>query len=66
MPQNALFRAFRDFHAKVVKLFLKFILHFVESGGIVLPSGLGMLVHALIRCLPQRVERCYLILEVSG
>jgi hypothetical protein len=35
-------------------LFLKFISHFLGAGGIVLPSGLGMLVHVLIRCLPQR------------
>jgi hypothetical protein len=56
---------FRGFHEKVVKLFLKFISHFLGGGGIVLPSGLGMLVHVLIRCLPQRVERCYLNVEVS-
>jgi hypothetical protein len=53
------------FHEKAVKLFLKFISHFLEGGGIVLPSGLGMLVHVLIRCLSQRVERCYLVVEVS-
>ena len=38
------------FHEKAVKLFLKFISHFLGGGGIVLPSGLGMLVHVLIRC----------------
>ena len=32
---------FRGFHEKVVKLFLKFISHFLGGGGIVLPSGLG-------------------------
>ena len=37
------------FHEKAVKLFLKFISHFSRGGGIVLPSGLGMLVHVLIR-----------------
>ena len=36
-------------HEKAVKLFLKFISHFSRGGGIVLPSGLGMLVHVLIR-----------------
>jgi hypothetical protein len=55
----------RSFHEKAVKLFLKFMSHFSSGGGIVLPSGLGMLVHVLIRCLRQRVERCYLVLEVS-
>ena len=58
-------RAAQALHEKVVKLFLKFISHFLGGGGIVLPSGLGMLVHVLIRCLPQRVERCYLDVEVS-
>ena len=37
------------FHEKAVKLFLKFISHFFCGGGIVLPSGLGVLVHVLIR-----------------
>jgi hypothetical protein len=55
----------RSFHEKAVKLFLKFISDFPGGGGIVLPSGLGILVHVLIRCLRQRVERCYLVLEVS-
>jgi hypothetical protein len=64
-----LFRApgvgYMRFHEKAVKLFLKFISHYSRGGGIVLPSGLGMLVHALIRSLPQRVERCHLVIEVS-
>jgi hypothetical protein len=36
---------------KAVKLFLKFISHYSRGGRIVLPSGLGMLVHVLIRSL---------------
>jgi hypothetical protein len=53
------------FHEKAVKLLLKFISHYSRGGGIVLSSGLGMLVHALIPSLPQRVERCHPVIEVS-
>ena len=40
---------FATFHEKAVKLFLKFISHYFAGGGIVLPSGLSMSVHVLIR-----------------
>jgi hypothetical protein len=51
------------FHEKAVKLLLKFISHY-SRGGVELPSGLGMLVHALIPSLPLRLERCHLAIEV--
>src|SRR6476659_9070250 len=43
------------FHEKAVKLFLKFISHSFCGGGIVLPSGLRLSVHVLIRFFsPQK------------
>jgi hypothetical protein len=50
-----------------------FEIHFSQIGLLVSRSAWdrasirtrGMLVHVLIRCLPQRVERCHLAVEVS-